>query len=63
MKFLRWSPGPSQTVPEFGTTYMLDSKGCDPEVVAAEKQEQEEEEAEPERQREEQELNEPPGPR
>ena len=66
-RFLRWSPGPGQTVSEFGTIYMVYSKGRDPEVVAAEQRAQEEEDEaerrESRKRRDEEESTEPPGPR
>ena len=62
--FLGWSPGPGQMVSEFGTIFLLRSKGRDPAVVAEEKRLQEEAEEEQEQEEEEQqqeEENEPPG--
>jgi membrane peptidoglycan carboxypeptidase len=51
--FLGWSPGPGQSVAEFGTIYLLRSRGKDPAVIAAER-----ERAEEERQRQEEEEEE-----
>ena len=44
--FLGWSPGPGQSISEFGTVFLTRSRGKDPAVVAAEKKKKKEEEAE-----------------
>jgi membrane peptidoglycan carboxypeptidase len=64
--FVGWSPSPGQSISEFGTIFLLRSRGKDPAVVAreeAERQKAEEEarkKAEEERKRKE---KKPPGPR
>ena len=50
--FLGWSPSSGQTVPKFGTVYLLRSRGQDPAVIEAERQRQEQEEAERQQQEE-----------
>jgi PASTA domain len=75
--FIGWSPSPGESISEFGTIYLMRSRGRDPAIVAreqAEAQQQADEEArkkaeeearkkaEEERKRRERE-NRPPGPR
>jgi membrane peptidoglycan carboxypeptidase len=58
--FLGWSPGPGQSVAEFGTIYLTRSRGKDPAIIAAERQRAaaERQRAEEERQRREDEKKE-----
>ena len=67
--FVGWSPSPGQTTSEFGTIFLLRSRGRDPAIVAAEQQAQQKAEADArkkaaeERKRRAEERKKPPGPR
>jgi membrane peptidoglycan carboxypeptidase len=70
--FVGWSPGPGQSVAEFGTIFLLRSKGRDPAVLAEERrlreeaeqrQQQQEEEEEEEKKEEEKEKEEKKPPK
>ncbi len=64
-EFVGWSPGPGQTIAEFGTIALLRSKGPDPAVLAEEKRLREEAERErreeEKKKKEEEKENKPPG--
>jgi membrane peptidoglycan carboxypeptidase len=65
--FVGWSPSPGQSISEFGTIFLLRSKGRDPAIVAAEaeaRRKAAKEKADEERRRaEEKKKKKPPGPR
>jgi membrane peptidoglycan carboxypeptidase len=66
--FVGWSPPPGQTTSEFGTIFLLRSRGRDPAIVAAEQQAQQKAEADARKKAAEErkrraEEKKPPGPR
>ncbi len=63
--FLGWSPSPGQSISEFGTIYLLRSKGKDPAAVAAQQKAQQEaqQKAQEEAKKKAQERQQPPPPK